>query len=1231
MKYFADAIYEMSNGANYLGTVRFFTGGLYRSAADIHWDICGPGSANPSGFLGGGSLFTGDFPLACHGKPEEEANPVAYRHEDRRLLRKGYGYYLGHEALHYIYGLFDEYGSGEIGNGESGTGNIDYLDVDLTTNEIVLKHCKPRKPDCDPLFLDKLMEPFHPGVRLGGKQTSTSLGDHMPGGMPIYSGKIDEPKTPIKTLTRVADGEYRIALEGITFTSKAVGKWEIFGPNNFQSSPHSIGWDGLLGAWHPWYGKYSDYDFTTKKALLQWINFSTDLNKRSNNPHGRTLRNADGSSRSGWEVVSSDPENDLWLNWGKGTYTKGWTRHWYKSLSSKAPTSNDIYSAETYLNFNPTTGRWFDSDDQWWDLLPEQNFYQVDLPYTKVEIENMSDAELEHSSRKHLNVIWMDNPKIEVQIILDMSGSMAGDSKMENAKMATYFIADAFLSLNDLADSPDFNYEVTIGITGFEQLVNSIFPNTINPDFADIYEAVKEVEPLTVQYGQTKLRDAVSRTLTRFTQSPSSLKLAFIISDGLDNASIAQVDDVINQYLGKDVSITSFAYGDDADRSFLSALAEQTGGEFWDAPDHFFARTQDGMLSSIANSYFFQQLPDVELNSSTGSFTEIVLNEDVTGCIVYVNYLGDTNDVNIKVISPLGQEISQIARKTYSILNENTMKLLITESLIKEHGVGAWKIVKEGANDVSIKTLIQSNTKDEINFEVRVNPGIYIEYPEPITITASLTTGTIIIGSQVYGTLSLPNGNKISLPFSDDGENGDAVKDDGIYTSILPLLNDMGSYSVKAFANNKNSEAYSVLPITEDGREVHFELIEQQFELFDQTNFTLHGIVEDKHGDELTPTALSLPSQIGGKIDFLGDEDWFILYQDQIASDIRVSLHSLGQDFCPTVKFFNQHNLVQPVFEKSSSCPNTFLEFWVPSDLFNDDILIMITNQSVSDYRLYITPKDKGNIGVGRFKLTEDWNSGFSFNLEPILVSEGATSMAINVNGWGKLISRTVSTEEFSVVSQTLGLDFFVPTSLVNPYWVGTLDFRILIPSKNAVFFLGHVELTQLKRGMFNSLEFNIPDELLSEFKKPHDDVKFEFTLNSNGEQFIIDNLHFKGGLIENDVNEYDPPCSGSGCTIEGAIDLGNTGGINQFSAFGDHWFKITKVPNDWPVGQIFVNIRPLDGGVLTGSFLYQEQGYELSNWNFQVSRPYSGEDALFLKVHNIEGRPYEIQWWAHP
>lgn len=104
IKIWADGIYELSNGANFLGYIRIFPGGHFLTGCDVDWKKYNVHpSANVGAFNHGGTLNYSDY-----------GGYIENDEEDRRSNPYEAAGTLLHESMHYIYGLYDEYGSVDL-------------------------------------------------------------------------------------------------------------------------------------------------------------------------------------------------------------------------------------------------------------------------------------------------------------------------------------------------------------------------------------------------------------------------------------------------------------------------------------------------------------------------------------------------------------------------------------------------------------------------------------------------------------------------------------------------------------------------------------------------------------------------------------------------------------------------------------------------------------------------------------------------------------------------------------------------------------------------------------------------------------------------------------------------------------------------------------------------------------------------------------------------------------
>jgi uncharacterized protein YegL len=107
LRYFADAVYEMTNGAHKIGRVTIYTNGAHSDNVDIKW----VSSCWPNAHISGRSFPSGRI-LHC-----DTFSNTDFMNGDQ-AHRTG-GYTLAHEWGHYAYSLYDEYRSGSTSSDPS--------------------------------------------------------------------------------------------------------------------------------------------------------------------------------------------------------------------------------------------------------------------------------------------------------------------------------------------------------------------------------------------------------------------------------------------------------------------------------------------------------------------------------------------------------------------------------------------------------------------------------------------------------------------------------------------------------------------------------------------------------------------------------------------------------------------------------------------------------------------------------------------------------------------------------------------------------------------------------------------------------------------------------------------------------------------------------------------------------------------------------------------------------
>jgi Ca-activated chloride channel family protein len=165
--------------------------------------------------------------------------------------------------------------------------------------------------------------------------------------------------------------------------------------------------------------------------------------------------------------------------------------------------------------------------------------------------------------------------KVDVMLILDRSGSMndsiGGTSKIDAAKQG---LAE-FVGL--LGDSDG------LGLTVFSDAADVLTPiSALGPKRQDVLNTINGI----IAGGNTRLFDTVAEQYESLKALASKhIKAIVVLTDGMDNISQRKLDDVVKEVsasgenAGEGVKIFTIAYGDDADKSGLTNIANASGGQ----------------------------------------------------------------------------------------------------------------------------------------------------------------------------------------------------------------------------------------------------------------------------------------------------------------------------------------------------------------------------------------------------------------------------------------------------------------------------------------------------------------------------------------------------------------------------------------------------------------------------------------------------------------------------
>lgn len=1202
IQYWADGLYEMSNGGNYLGNIRVFTGGSFGNGCDVVWKSL---NVWPNANVGSYNSSSGSLNVANVWRSDPFYD---YRtNDDEKLFQ--FGMTLTHESMHYLYGLRDEYGTVSL----SPSSGIS-ISADPSTDRISIDVFS------DGTYASSQLDAFYSGqhVLFFPVDNSITSTDRIPLGLwdaPHGDSWAHDSYMVVDEVVWAQDGSPSISFNlkdpsgnRVDIKDAGNGSWGVSLPDEGGSSAHTVQ-NTQWPLYRFKYGRCSSSDIP-----WQWANLSTEFNFNPYSKHGLTYKNSLGKSFSGWETVVSNPVNDVFFK-----SSRPWGRFWFKSLINRAPTASDVYSTKThYLNYDETTGSW-DAGDATWRVAGVCNTKNVDLPYMKIELAGRSEADYIKDTRKHLNIQWMDGLKAEVVVVLDHSGSMSSYDKMEQAKLASKYVATGFLGGGSGFSSVD----VSVGVYTFNQNVTEVYALQNNPSKNAIYNSISSV----TASGRTALFDALETALKSFTDDPTSLKMLYVISDGLDNASSKTKQEIIDLYNSKNVAIHTFAYGKDADAELLASMAASTGGTFYDQQENMVLNVNAATSAVLSNTLGIEQVAASVLAPSSQS-SEIFVPHNAGRLRIYGSYEGSAQANPMTITSAEGANVS-FSEDVYPMGNMNYFIAEIDSLTLLQIPSSKIKI----SNNLTTQNLdfraLLSEKRSTYAMSLGMTPNTPYNWPEQRAFTASVSgRNGILAGVSVKGKMKYPDGTDRQFDLYDDGTHGDVLAGDGVYFGYMPTVQANGTYQWEVVASNVQKTAHTTRIGTSLPDEVEFVETSDvnPFELIRNGQFVVNNCCTDIQMATIQPENI-----VQGFLKNGVDQNKFKIIGTKSDKTYSLILQSQNLSMVDKIEIFAPQDLNTPLYsndvKENSDGKNIFAlspELALPGNI----IVVSSARSTGANYSLLLLESNDALFTVGQFEKISDWHTDYSsIALDRNLRSEGMSSLSA-VAGWKNIESRNIVTSEFRLIGDKMSIDVYVPSTSQNQYWLGTVELWAYVPSSNKRIQLGTTLSIQPTFNTWMTYDFSVPSEVLDLLSEPHSDFRFQIVLNS-ADSVWVDNLRFAGHLVENNVGKYVLRCPGQvGCIAMNPIRLPVNGSI-EVTATGELWIEVVGFPEDWTPASLNVALFAMDGAKLTGTLGYMDDTYPLTDWGFSKTFEYEREKRYLFRLYNVGGRPYRINAWV--
>jgi len=181
---------------------------------------------------------------------------------------------------------------------------------------------------------------------------------------------------------------------------------------------------------------------------------------------------------------------------------------------------------------------------------------------------------------------------MNLAIVLDRSGSMAEDGKIENAKRALYSLIDQLTS------------EDLVSIVSYDDVINVLCETQRAVNKAHLKSLVEGIFPR----GSTNLGGGMVEGFRQVGRNASKefVNRVILLSDGLANQGITdshELDRIAQQYRSRSISLSTMGVGLDYNENLMAGLSEAGGGNYYfiECPNElaFIVRKELSALSSI--------------------------------------------------------------------------------------------------------------------------------------------------------------------------------------------------------------------------------------------------------------------------------------------------------------------------------------------------------------------------------------------------------------------------------------------------------------------------------------------------------------------------------------------------------------------------------------------------------------------------------------------------------
>jgi hypothetical protein len=468
-------------------------------------------------------------------------------------------------------------------------------------------------------------------------------------------------------------------------------------------------------------------------------------------------------------------------------------------------TVNDF---KAFVNGQPaliTTGAFI--QQQYWLVVQAPNQVSDGVYDLEVRLEASGTATTIATDTNSASVEYNGN-NLDHVLVIDRSGSMASDEKMDAAKDAAKLYVDITRNSDGLAVVP-YNEDVN----------PAPFPMTAVTTAPNVRENAKSFIQALFPDGWTSIGDGLAEAVSQRAGSPTANPVCsyVLLSDGLENSSQFW-SGVQASVVASGCPVTAIAFGAASDETLMQNIATATGGAYFfndvyvsavAAAEANAAGTPSKTRLDLGDTYEYAQsdgegrerilaergtvpLNQDELNPAPDQIHKVMIDPSVTNAVFTLDWTAPLygQDLLLKLRMPDGTILTPEDRPyTFEDLRSEHLGWRIPDPM-----PGTWELIVNARSTYVAEPIpyqVTVSARSNINAFLLLPARLGIKYftGNRLALPALLSGDGPIGNARMVAIVTAPDGTETRIRLFDDGQHDDGQAGDGFYNGYYTKVN----------------------------------------------------------------------------------------------------------------------------------------------------------------------------------------------------------------------------------------------------------------------------------------------------------------------------------------------------------------------------------------------------------------------------------------------------------